>query len=100
MEHPVRATFAGPSTTAKVLVFVSCLFACRPAFSVDRDRTLSELYHTAWSFQDGAPAEIHALAQTTDGFLWLGATTGLFRFDGVRFQPYKPQSGQTFPQRN
>jgi PAS domain S-box-containing protein len=40
------------------------------------------------------------LAQTTDGYLWVGAATGLFRFDGIRFQSFKPQSGQAFPQRN
>ena len=49
---------------------------------------------------EGAPGEVNALAQTTDGYLWLGTATGLFRFDGIRFQPYKPQSGQAFPQRN
>lgn len=76
------------------------LFVCLPLYGIDRDRKLTELYHTAWTFKDGAPAEIYALAQTTNGFLWLGAATGLFRFDGIRFEPYKPQSGQTFSQRS
>lgn len=76
------------------------LLHCIPLHGIDRDRKLFELHHTAWTFKDGVPAEIHALAQTTDGFLWLGTATGLFRFDGIRFQPYKPQSGQAFPQRN
>ena len=49
---------------------------------------------------EGAPGEVNALAQTTDGYLWLGTATGLFRFDGIRFQPYRPQSGQAFSQRN
>ena len=60
----------------------------------------SPAQHTAWTFKDGAPGEIYALAQTTDGYLWLGTATGLFRFDGIRFEPYKPQSGQAFPQRS
>jgi len=67
---------------------------------IDRDQKLADLHHTAWTFKDGAPSEIYALAQTTDGFLWLGTATGLFRFDGIRFEPYKPQSGQAFPQRS
>ena len=67
---------------------------------IDRDRRLDQLYHTGWTFTEGAPGEVHALAQTTDGYLWLGTATGLFRFDGIRFQPYKPQSGQAFPQRS
>lgn len=37
------------------------------------------------------------LAQTTDGFLWLGTANGLFRFDGVHFEHYEPISGQTLP---
>jgi len=80
-----------------ILVF---LILCIQLHGIDRDQKLAELYHTAWTFKDGAPAEIHALAQTTDGFLWLGTATGLFRFDGIRFEPYKPQSGEAFPQRN
>src|SRR5215471_3002140 len=76
------------------------LLRCIELHGIDRDQKLADLFHTAWTFKDGAPAEIHALAQTTDGFLWLGAATGLFRFDGIRFQAYKPQSGQAFPQRS
>lgn len=34
-----------------------------------------------------------ALAQTADGFLWVGAPTGLFRFDGVRCEPFRSLSG-------
>jgi PAS domain S-box-containing protein len=71
-----------------------------PLYGIDRDRRLDQLYHTAWTFKEGAPGEIHALAQTTDGYLWLGTATGLFRSDGIRFQRYKPQSEQAFPQRS
>jgi signal transduction histidine kinase/ligand-binding sensor domain-containing protein len=76
------------------------LFFCVPAYGIDRDRRLDELHHTSWTYTDGAPGEVHALAQTTDGYLWLGTATGLFRFDGIRFQPYTSQSGPAFPQRN
>lgn len=76
------------------------LFLCVPLNGIDRDRKLDQLYHTGWTYVEGAPGEVHALSQTTDGYLWLGTATGLFRFDGIRFQPYKPQSGQAFLQRN
>src|SRR6476661_6041716 len=76
------------------------LLPCIQLHGIDRDQKLAELYHAACTFKEGAPSEIHALAQTTDGFLWLGTATGLFRFDGIRFQPYKLQSGEAFPQRN
>jgi signal transduction histidine kinase/ligand-binding sensor domain-containing protein len=69
-------------------------------YGIDRDRMIDQLYHTAWNYIEGAPGQVHALAQTTDGYLWLGTATGLFRFDGIQFEPYKPESGQPFPQRN
>jgi signal transduction histidine kinase/ligand-binding sensor domain-containing protein len=54
-----------------------------------------KLYHTAWTLRDGAPAEIFALAQTRDGYLWLGTSTGLFRFDGVEFERFVPSRGES-----
>jgi len=39
---------------------------------------------------------VSALAQTDDGFLWVGTTEGLYRFDGVTFEAYKPETG-SFP---
>jgi PAS domain S-box-containing protein len=84
----------------KSWLYLLILFLCIPLYAIDRDRGLDQLYHTGWTYAEGAPGEVHALAQTTDGYLWLGTATGLFRFDGTRFQPYMPQSGQTFPQRD
>ncbi|WP_166881343.1 two-component regulator propeller domain-containing protein [Massilia mucilaginosa] len=41
----------------------------------------------------GAPTIIFSMAQSPDGWLWLGASTGLFRFDGVKFERYAPRTG-------
>lgn len=39
-----------------------------------------------WQADDGLPQnEVQALAQTGDGYLWVGTREGLARFDGVRF---------------
>jgi hypothetical protein len=54
------------------------------------DRTIGQFVHTAWSAKEGAPGEVYALAQTTDGFLWLGTMQGLYRFDGVSFERMSP----------
>ena len=40
-----------------------------------------------------------ALAQSSDGRLWIGATTGLYTFDGVRFEEFDPAGGQRMPAR-
>jgi ligand-binding sensor domain-containing protein len=44
--------------------------------------------HTSWTRRDGAPGSVNALAQTKDGYLWIGTTLGLYRFDGLRFSLY------------
>jgi ligand-binding sensor domain-containing protein len=42
-----------------------------------------------WRTQDGLPENrIRAIAQTPDGYLWLGTSSGLARFDGLRFVVY------------
>ena len=46
---------------------------------------LNDYRHTAWTANDGAPAQISSMAQTPDGWLWFGTADGLYRFDGVAF---------------
>ncbi|MGA7410674.1 MAG: two-component regulator propeller domain-containing protein, partial [Bryobacteraceae bacterium] len=41
---------------------------------------------------------VFAMAQTPDGYLWLGSEFGLFRFDGVHFVSWQPPAGQHLPQ--
>ena len=42
-----------------------------------------------WRTQDGLPENrVRALAQTPDGYLWIGTTGGLARFDGARFTTF------------
>ena len=82
------------------LIFWICLlivFRCAPTFALDRDQSIEQFNYTAWSENDGAPSEISALAQTEDGYLWIGSARGLFRFDGVKFEEYKPQPGVELP---
>ena len=39
-----------------------------------------------WQTEDGLPNDnVNSLAQTPDGFLWVGTPLGLARFDGVTF---------------
>ncbi|AVR96455.1 hypothetical protein C9I28_12665 [Pseudoduganella armeniaca] len=44
------------------------------------------MQHTSWTASNGAPTGITAIAQTPDGWLWIGGAAGLFRFDGARFE--------------
>ena len=67
------------------------------AFALDPDRAITQFVHTSWTEKDGAPINLRALAQTQDGYLWIGTTAGLFRFDGVRFTAFEPPAGESFP---
>lgn len=50
------------------------------------DHPLTHLLHSHWSSREGLPTSNYSrLARTGDGYLWLGSTRGLVRFDGVRF---------------
>lgn len=43
-----------------------------------------------WRTEDGLPQQtVQAVAQTQDGFLWIGTTGGLLRFDGSRFVTFE-----------
>lgn len=50
---------------------------------------LLEFKHDAWTIERGAPSRINSITQTRDGFLWIGSVEGLFRFDGVSFEPVR-----------
>jgi ligand-binding sensor domain-containing protein len=56
------------------------------------EKLISQFTHTVWSAQDGIPAPVRAIAQTPDGYLWLGTEAGLYRFDGLHFLAWEPAS--------
>ena len=70
------------------------------ACAADAQRSLQQLRHTAWTSREGAPPEIWALAQTNDGYLWLGTGGGLYRFDGASFEKFRPAKGESLPSLN
>jgi ligand-binding sensor domain-containing protein len=60
------------------------LIACARASMPEPE--ITEYFRTSLSPRQGAPTVVSVLAQTTDGYLWLGSPAGLYRFDGVRFE--------------
>jgi ligand-binding sensor domain-containing protein len=65
------------------------LLAAQAAWAADPAVHITQYAHTTWRLQEGfftgAPT---AIAQTRDGYLWIGTANGLSRFDGVRFVPW------------
>ncbi|MCU1294937.1 MAG: rpfC 1 [Bryobacterales bacterium] len=58
-----------------------------PAQSVQLSgRSLNQYVRRVWQTDDGLPQNsVNAIAQTSDGYLWLGTEAGLSRFDGFQF---------------
>jgi signal transduction histidine kinase/ligand-binding sensor domain-containing protein len=59
------------------------------ALGLDPDRNLTQYIHRVWREDDGLPqSEVLAIAQTQDGYLWVGTADGLAKFDGIAFTKY------------
>jgi signal transduction histidine kinase/ligand-binding sensor domain-containing protein len=83
------------------LLACAALVCGQTASALDPSLDISQYAHTAWTVRDGfSLGNIYAMAQTPDGFLWLGTEFGLFRFDGVRSIPWQPPAGQQLPEKN
>ncbi len=65
---------------------VIVMLASAAARAMDPERAVGQLHHASWKPNDGAPPNAWAMAQTRDGWLWFGTATGLYRFDGLRFE--------------
>jgi signal transduction histidine kinase/ligand-binding sensor domain-containing protein len=66
--------------------------------ALDPALDVSQYAHTAWRIRDGfTKGHITSVAQTPDGYLWLGTELGLVRFDGVRVVPWQPPAGEQLP---
>lgn len=64
-----------------------------PALALDPSKTLTQYSTAVWTQQQGLPQDaIRAIAQTADGYLWLGTDEGLARFDGYDFVVFRKGS--------
>ena len=88
-----------PRGRAASAVALGIVLTCVPrAGASGQSVDVGQYAHTAWRVRDGfAKGNITALAQTPDGYLWLGTEFGLLRFDGVRAVPWQPPAGTRLP---
>ncbi len=62
------------------------------AWALDPARPAGQYLRDQWTVEKGFPGgAVNALAQTKDGYLWVGTETGLFRFDGIQFGRIREQ---------
>jgi signal transduction histidine kinase/ligand-binding sensor domain-containing protein len=85
-KRDIARAFRGWLLAASILL-LSCQIHADP-----RPWTLDRYQHVAWTGKNGAPTGVAALAQTSDGYLWIGTDHGLYHFDGVRFERFEEQS--------
>ena len=87
-----------PTCALTTMLLFVVLSWCPCAFALDPSLDLSQFSHTAWKVRDGfAKDQLSGIAQTPDGYVWLGTTMGLLRFDGVKTAPWQPLGGQRLP---
>ncbi len=91
LQHPVRR--AGPSLCILLLLLlrISSAFAQAAPFSSFARR--------AWFQQDGLPeSTVQAFSIDREGYLWIGTTGGLVRFDGHKFIVFNRDSTPALPE--
>ena len=72
------------------------LSIANPASALDPNMRITQYRHTAWRLQEGAFASApNAIAQTADGYIWIGTGSGLVKYDGFRFAPWSPPAARS-----
>ncbi|MCU0662295.1 MAG: methyl-accepting chemotaxis protein [Myxococcota bacterium] len=80
-----------------LLVIVVAVLCAHRAEALDVDKSLSQYVHQSYGLESGLPQiSALALAQTTDGYIWVGTQEGLVRFDGVEFTTYNGENTNAF----
>jgi signal transduction histidine kinase/ligand-binding sensor domain-containing protein len=68
--------------------------AAGSAQALDPALMLTQLHHDMWTSKDGMPGDIWEMTQDKGGFMWFATPSGLYRFDGVRFEHIQALGGQ------
>jgi signal transduction histidine kinase/ligand-binding sensor domain-containing protein len=78
------------SCSLRAATLAALLSALAPtARATDLRSILTDYTITGWSQKDGlAPGWVYDIVQSRDGYLWLGTSAGLYRFDGAQMTPW------------
>jgi signal transduction histidine kinase/ligand-binding sensor domain-containing protein len=82
------------SSLLPALSLATLLGLAIPAWPLDPHKSLTQYSRAVWTHAEGLPADtVKAIAQTADGYLWVGTDEGLARFDGYEFVTFTKESG-------
>ena len=76
-------------SATSVLLLAAIALLSSPVALAETPQVLAGYTVTSWTLVDGVPVgPVNAIAQNADGYLWLGTTRGIVRFDGARLTPW------------
>jgi ligand-binding sensor domain-containing protein len=81
------------------MIIAATLLGCAAqGLTLEPSTPLASYGRQAWGMENGLPQNtVQALAQTRDGFVWLGTEVGMVRFDGNGFQVFDRNSSPALP---
>ena len=82
-------SLARTGSVLRILMLCLAVPALSPRLALaglDPSKPITQNVHRVWQIAQGLPQNsVLCIAQTPDGYLWLGTEEGLVRFDGVHF---------------
>ena len=92
----------GRSRRLKWLMLASAVYLCSTtplhAITPADFESIRSFPFESWSYDGGLPSStVTSVAQTRDGYLWIGTDKGLVRFDGVAFTLLDSKSAPALP---
>jgi ligand-binding sensor domain-containing protein/signal transduction histidine kinase len=81
-----------------MLIGLAAAYCAFTAQAIDPHRELSQYMREHWGSEKGfTGGSVTAIAQTADGYLWIGTERGLIRFDGLGFRTFPQATPTAFP---
>lgn len=70
-----------------ILFWVLIFTFISPLWSLDPHKTVNQYILDSWGIENGLPSNsVITITQTKNGYLWIGTTKGLVRYDGTTFK--------------
>ncbi|HVF42311.1 MAG TPA: two-component regulator propeller domain-containing protein [Pyrinomonadaceae bacterium] len=93
MRFPVPFNSRGARLIRLLLPTLLLCGGCVRAHALGAVGDLGQLSRRAWQTETGLPQNtVHSVAQTSDGYVWVGTEEGLARFDGAGFRVFDKQN--------
>jgi signal transduction histidine kinase/ligand-binding sensor domain-containing protein len=81
-----------------LLAGLALIFVFSRAQAGESSKAISQYVREHWGTLRGFPSgPVYGIAQTNDGYLWIGTSKGLIRFDGLQFQLFQQSNDATAP---